>query len=106
MKMKKGKGGDYEVWGADQSNSVSGESSAGVKGSFLWIWNSDSIADQLIGGADATPLSCTPNDAVGPCDLLDIFPQDLKEVGSDDLLGSLPTLVASVESSRTLPIFT
>eukprot|EP00984_Skeletonema_dohrnii_P025925 scaffold15160_cov119-Skeletonema_dohrnii-CCMP3373.AAC.2 len=74
MKKKKGKGG-YEVWGADQSNSVAGETSAGVKGSFLWIWDSESIADQLAGGADATPLSCTPNDAVGPCDLLDIFPQ-------------------------------
>eukprot|EP00984_Skeletonema_dohrnii_P026025 scaffold15285_cov78-Skeletonema_dohrnii-CCMP3373.AAC.2 len=36
IKMKKGKGkGGYEIWGADQSNSVSGESSAGVKGSFL-----------------------------------------------------------------------
>eukprot|EP00984_Skeletonema_dohrnii_P016903 scaffold7584_cov97-Skeletonema_dohrnii-CCMP3373.AAC.4 len=89
MKMKKGKGG-YEVWGSDQSNSVAGETSAGVKGSFLWIWDSDSIADQLAGGADASPLSCTPNDAVGPCDLLDIFPQDLEEVGSGDALGSLP----------------
>jgi len=89
MKMKKGKGG-YEVWGADQSNSVAGETSAGVKGSFLWIWDSKSIADQLAGGADATPLSCTPNDPLGPCDLLDIFPQDLKEVGSDAALEDLP----------------
>jgi len=89
MKMKKGKGG-YEVWGSDQSNSVAGETSAGVKGSFLWMWDSKSIADQLAGGADATPLSCTPNDDVGPCNLLDIFPQDLEEVGSDAALGSLP----------------
>eukprot|EP00985_Skeletonema_marinoi_P031814 scaffold37815_cov161-Skeletonema_marinoi.AAC.2 len=37
MKMKKGKGkGGYEVWGSDQSNSVAGEPSAGVKGGFLW----------------------------------------------------------------------
>ncbi len=90
MKMNKGKGGAYEVWGADQSNSVAGESSAGVKGSFLWIWDSDSIQDQVAGGADAKPLSCTPNDTEGPCDLLDIFPQDLKEVGTDTLLGDLP----------------
>jgi len=88
MKMKKGKGG-YEVWGADQSNSVAGETSAGVKGGFLWVWDSKAIADQLAGGADATPLSCTPNDAVGPCNLLDIFPQDLEEVGSDAALEDL-----------------
>eukprot|EP00984_Skeletonema_dohrnii_P007013 scaffold2499_cov70-Skeletonema_dohrnii-CCMP3373.AAC.1 len=88
MKMKKGKGG-YEVWGADQSNSVAGETPAGVKGSFLWVWDSESIADQLAGGADATPLSCTPNDTVGPCNLLDIFPQDLKEVGSHAALEDL-----------------
>ena len=33
----------YEVWGSDQSNTVTGETSAGVNGSFLWIWDSDSI---------------------------------------------------------------
>eukprot|EP00986_Skeletonema_menzelii_P014889 scaffold10550_cov119-Skeletonema_menzelii.AAC.1 len=70
----KGKGGSYEVWGSDQSNSVAGETSAGVHGSFLWIWDSDDIQDQLNGGADAKPLSCTPSAAEGPCDLLDIFP--------------------------------
>ena len=87
---KDGDGGAYEVWGCDQSNSVAGELSPGVNGSFLWIWDSDSIQDQVTGGADAKPLSCTPNDTEGPCDLLDIFPRDLKEVGTDTLLEDLP----------------
>jgi hypothetical protein len=83
-------GGKYEVWGSDQSNSVAGEGSAGVKGSFLWIWDSESIKAQLAGGADATPLSCTPGIDVGPCDLLDIFPPgELKEVGTDTALEDL-----------------
>ena len=79
----------YEVWGSDQSNSVPGASGAGVKGSFLWIWVAESISDQLNGEADATPLSCTPNNTEGPCDLLDIFPQDLMEVGTDAPLSNL-----------------
>ena len=67
-----------------------------MNGSFLWIWDSNSIQDQVTGGADAKPLSCTPNDTEGPCececDLLDIFPQaqDLKEVRTDALLEDLP----------------
>ena len=67
----------YEVWASDQSNSVPGVTSAGVKGSLLWIWDSASIQDQLAGEADAEPLSCSPSKATGPCDLLDIYPQDL-----------------------------
>ena len=34
---------EYEVWASDQSNSVKDAVSAGVMGSFIWIWNSESI---------------------------------------------------------------
>ena len=81
------------MWGSDQSKSVAGETSAGVLGSFLWIWDLDDIQEQLNvnGGANAEPLSCTctPSAAEGPCDLLDIFPGDLTEVGSDAKLEDL-----------------
>ncbi len=84
----------YEVWASDQSNSVSGENSAGVKGSFLWIWDSDDIARQLAGGPLAKPIACERYDKgktkknVGPCDLLDVFPQNLKEVSTDGPTGN------------------
>lgn len=84
------KGGtQYEVWGCDQSNSVADATAPGQKGSLIWIWDSESIQDQLDGGADATPLSCSPSKAAGPCDLLDIFPQSLVEAGSGVLLENL-----------------
>ena len=69
----------YEVWASDQSNSAPGQSALGVKGSFLWIFDSDDIEQQLKGRGDAIPLSCDPNESVGPCDLLKVFPQDLVE---------------------------
>jgi hypothetical protein len=69
----------YEVWASDQSNSAPGQVSAGTKGSFLWIWDSDSIEDQLDNsGEEAVPLSCTPDESNGPCDLLRIFPSTLE----------------------------
>lgn len=74
----------YEVWASDQSNSVAGQDALGVKGSFLWIWDSDSIAKQLAGNGDATSLSCTPSATVGPCDLMEIFPQTLVETDADN----------------------
>jgi hypothetical protein len=79
----------YEVWASDQSNSVAGQSAAGVKGSYLWIWDSQAIQEQINGGTDAKPLSCTPTVTEGPCDLLDIFPQDLTD-GAGTPLGNLP----------------
>ncbi|KAL3800873.1 hypothetical protein ACHAWO_008823 [Cyclotella atomus] len=79
---------EYEVWASDQSNSVAGQTSAGVKGSFLWIWDSASIRGQIAGLQDATPLSCSPLKTTGPCDLLDIFPQDLTNEDGETL-GSL-----------------
>lgn len=73
----------YEVWGSDQSNSVAGASGRGTKGSYLWIWDSESIDDQLSGSKDAVPLSCTPDRSSGPCNVLDVFPNNLKEYDID-----------------------
>ena len=90
---RQAKSGKYEVWGSDQSNSVEDEKTPGVKGSFLWVWDSDSIQNQLAGGDDAAPLSCSPNKASGPCDLLDVFPKELMQVAQDGReLGELGNL--------------
>lgn len=51
----------------------------------MWIYDSDDIERQLKDGTLAPPLSCTPNDSVGPCDILDIFPQDLEDSGGNAL---------------------
>ena len=80
----------YEVWGSDQSNSEAGQSSAGKYGSFLWVWDSTDIQEQLNGGADAKPLSCTPGAPEGPCNLLEIFPSTLEDSLSGAILGTLP----------------
>ena len=75
----------YEVWASDQSNSVAGTAGPGTKGSYLWIWNSKDIEAQLAGKGDAQPIGCGKNNGgksqknVGPCDLLDVFPQSLLE---------------------------
>lgn len=76
----------FEIWGSDQSNSVVGETSAGVRGSFLWIWDSDSILEDF---EDASPLSCTPDSAIGPCDILDIFPGTLMEYDESGPTGNI-----------------
>jgi hypothetical protein len=77
----------YEVWASDQSNSVANANARGVKGSFLWIWDSEDIEKQLAGGEHAAPLGCGKSKkrqkaGMGPCNLLDVFPQDLKEYDS------------------------
>ena len=76
---------DYQIWASDQSNSVPGETAAGVRGSYLWIWDGRDIERQLAGGREARPLGCVPpgpgeRGRSGPCDLLDVFPRDLVEV--------------------------
>lgn len=88
----------YEVWASDQSNSVSSMTSPGTKGSYLWIWDYTSIKDQLTDddGPKALPLSCIPQHAVGPCDLLDIFPETLERCGKETCTG---------EELSTLPSF-
>jgi hypothetical protein len=71
----------YEVWGADQSNSVSGVASRGVEGSYMWIWDSQDVEKQLRGGKEAQPLGCDGKNRAGdgPCNVLDVFPSDLAE---------------------------
>ena len=57
--LAKSDGGDgYEIWGSDQSNSVSGEASRGVNGSYMWIWDSKDVDRQLKTGKQAEPLGC------------------------------------------------
>ncbi|MEO1575365.1 MAG: hypothetical protein AAFU65_10450, partial [Pseudomonadota bacterium] len=78
----------YEVWAADQSNSVAGEKSRGVRGSFIWVWDSDDIEAQLAGGPLAPPLGCDGSaKSVGPCDVLDVFPSTLIEHDADGPTG-------------------
>lgn len=78
----------YEIWASDQSNSVPGQTAGGLKGSFIWIWDSEDVKKQLAGGVDAKPIGCGKNNQgnsrsnVGPCDLLDVFPQNLIEIDS------------------------
>lgn len=90
----------YEVWASDQSNSVEGAAGPGRDGSFIWIWDSNDIEAQVAGGPDAQPIGCAPNNSgnaawnVGPCDLWDVFPDNLVEVDANgaptgNLLGDL-----------------
>lgn len=79
----------YEVWAADQSNSVSGQAALGTLGSLVWIWDSADIEAQLAGGPAAQPGGCGRNNRGkrsrkhGPCDLLEVFPQDLVEYDAE-----------------------
>lgn len=80
----------YEIWASDQSNSVPGEMSLGTRGSFLWVWDSESVEDQLKDAEqEAVPLSCTPDKTTGPCDLLDIFPSTLERCTASGCTGEL-----------------
>jgi hypothetical protein len=71
----------YEIWGADQSNSVSGVASRGVAGSYMWIWDSADMEKQLAGGPAAMPMGCDGKNTkeMGPCDVNEVFPGKLKE---------------------------
>ncbi len=76
----------YEIWASDQSNSAPNVSGLGILGGYVWIWDSEDVERQLAGGPDAQPLGCAPGKApgnVGPCDVLDLFPADLEEMGAD-----------------------
>ena len=88
--VEKAASSSYEIWASDQSNSVPGEAALGVKGSFLWIFDSDEVQAQLEGNIDnATPLSCTPGeDTTGPCDAFDVFPTNLTEANNDGPTGN------------------
>jgi hypothetical protein len=85
----------YEYWASDQSNSVPGQASLGIKGSYLWIWDSADVDRQLAGGSTAQPIACGSNSTGknpfnrGPCNLLDVFPSSLMEVdGSGNPTGN------------------
>ena len=75
----------YEVWSGDQSNSVAGQVTAGVKGGYLYIFDSVDIAAQMGGGAPAQALDC--GTVPGPCDLNAVFPPGLVEMDA----GGSPT---------------
>ncbi|MGQ7843773.1 hypothetical protein ACUNV4_04810 [Granulosicoccus sp. 3-233] len=82
-------GDEYQIWASDQSNSVADADGPGTKGSYLWIWNSEDMETQIAGGDDAIPVGCLPADdesvavPAGPCDLLDVFPQELVEIDAN-----------------------
>ncbi len=70
---------EYEVWAADQSNTAAGQPSLAVKGGYLWIWNGKDVERQEKDPKFvAKPLPCTPTKTAGPCDMLEMFPGDLK----------------------------
>ena len=73
-------GAGYEVWASDQSNSAAGQSNLGVKGSFLWIFDSQDIETQIDTGTSAEPLKCYDSQQPGEaCDILEVFPQNLEQ---------------------------
>lgn len=79
----------YEIWGADQSNSVAGIAAPGTKGSWLWIWDSQDMEKQLRTGKPAQPIGCDGKNqpGTGPCNLLDVFPVDLVEYDATGATG-------------------
>jgi hypothetical protein len=90
-------GDGYEVWASDQSNSAAGQTGLGVKGGFIWIYDSSSIQKplRLKRSDDAVSLSCSPSAKTGPCNTLDMFPQNLSQSFANGtltgrVLGDLP----------------
>ena len=76
---------DYEVWAADQSNTITGPA---PRGGLLWIWKNEAIVDQVKDPTNlAKPLPCTPGDDNGPCDFFAIFPGTLVQMDSNDPTG-------------------
>ena len=71
----------YEIWGSDQSNSVADAEASGVNGSWIWVWDSQDVENQLATDEPAQPLGCDgenlPGD--GPCNVYDVFPDTLAE---------------------------
>ena len=78
----------YEVWAADQANSVAGQS-LGKVGSFIYVWDSADVDAQIAGGLAAEPLGCDGNNVAGegPCDLNDVFLSTfVEDAGTDGVL--------------------
>ena len=69
----------YEIWASDQSNSVQNAPGIGSEGGFMWIWDSKGIKELIETGIQPEPLPCYPDQTVGPCDVLHVFPQSLLE---------------------------
>ena len=88
---------EYEIWGSDQSNSVEGVAQPGVKGSWLWIWNSKDVEKQIKSGEIAKPLGCDGQNLAGkgPCNLNEIFLATLIE---HDHNGKTTKTLADAES--------
>lgn len=68
---------DYELWAADQSNSVAGMPGIAQSGSFLQIFDSADVEDYMNGGPAAAPQPCAGVPA--PCDIHALFPGTLVE---------------------------
>lgn len=69
---------DYEIWAADQSSSISNQTTLGARGGLLWVWKHSAILDQV----NNKPLPCKPGATNGPCDIFDIFPGNLAQMSS------------------------
>ncbi|MBX2865943.1 MAG: hypothetical protein KTR27_20525 [Leptolyngbyaceae cyanobacterium MAG.088] len=80
----------YEIWGADQSNSVADVESRGVNGSFIWVWDSQDVEKQLETGEIAKPLGCDGNNqpGEGPCNVYDVFLPSLVEYDKNGATGN------------------
>ncbi len=80
----------YEIWGADQSNSVAGAGSRGVDGSLIWVWKSEDVKKQIKWETTAQPLGCDGNNVPGegPCDLKQVFPGTLAEYDDNEATGA------------------
>lgn len=81
---------DYEIWGSDQSNSVADVESRGVRGSWIWIWDSQDMERQIATGEPAEPLGCDGQNipGEGPCNVYDVFPASLVEHDTDGETGN------------------
>ncbi len=79
---------NYEVWASDQSNSVAGEASRGVNGSFLHVFDGTDVENYVAGGAAPSPLPCNGGATAGPCDIHAIFPDTLAEYDANGATGA------------------
>lgn len=79
----------YEIWGSDQSNSVSGVETPGIKGGLIWVWDSQDMEKQIKSGISAQPLGCDGNNRPGdgPCDINVVFPGNLAEYDENGATG-------------------
>ncbi len=82
----------YEIWAADQSNTVPNQTALGLRGGHLWIWNDEAIKQTITDPKKAAaPLPCKPKPKngpwIGPCDIFDIFKGDLVQMNLNGATG-------------------